>query len=70
MVPGAIAAIGAQVADALAAVHGAGVVHGDVKPDNVVVLYEQGIAGWPRIKVIDYGDLEVPRQARRSTGTA
>ena len=55
MVPGAIAAIGSQIADALEAMHGAGVIHGDVKPDNVVVLYEQGIAGWPRIKVIDFG---------------
>ena len=55
MVPGAIAAIGAQIADALDAMHAAGVVHGDIKPDNVVVLYEQGIAGWPRIKVIDFG---------------
>jgi eukaryotic-like serine/threonine-protein kinase len=55
MVPGAIAAIGTQIADALDAMHAAGVVHGDIKPDNVVVLYEHGISGWPRIKVIDFG---------------
>jgi len=52
---GAIVAIGAQVAAAVAAMHDAGIIHCDIKPDNVFVLYEEGLAGWPRIKVIDYG---------------
>jgi serine/threonine-protein kinase len=52
---GAVAAIGAQIADAIAALHAARVVHCDLKPDNVFVLYEAGLAGWPRIKVIDFG---------------
>jgi serine/threonine-protein kinase len=47
----AILAIAAQVAAAVAALHAAGVVHCDLKPDNVFVLYEPG----PRVKVIDYG---------------
>jgi eukaryotic-like serine/threonine-protein kinase len=51
----AITAIGAQIAGALTALHAAGVIHCDVKPDNVFVLYERGPAGWPRVKVIDYG---------------
>jgi len=50
-----ITAVAAQIASALAALHGAGVVHCDVKPDNVFVLYEPGPGGWPRVKVIDYG---------------
>ncbi len=45
-------AICAQVASALAALHDAGVMHCDVKHDNVFVLRAEG---WPRIKVIDFG---------------
>lgn len=51
----AILAIGTQIAAGLAALHEAGIAHLDVKPDNVFVLYEPGYAGWPRVKVIDYG---------------
>lgn len=50
-----ILVIGAQIASAIAALHAAGVVHCDLKPDNVFVLYEPGPDGWPQIKVIDYG---------------
>ncbi|HEX4450773.1 MAG TPA: serine/threonine-protein kinase [Kofleriaceae bacterium] len=45
----------AQIAFALAALHGAGVVHCDVKPENVLVLERGRWSGWPRIKVIDFG---------------
>jgi serine/threonine protein kinase len=50
-----IVAIATQVASALAALHAGGVIHCDVKPENVFVLYEPGPGGWPRVKVIDYG---------------
>jgi serine/threonine-protein kinase len=50
----ALVAIGAQIASALAALHAGGVMHCDIKPDNVLVLYDS--TGWPpRIKVIDFG---------------
>lgn len=52
---GAVLAIGQQIASAVAALHAAGIVHCDIKPDNVFVLYEPGPGGWPKIKVIDYG---------------
>jgi serine/threonine protein kinase len=52
---GAIASIGAQVAGALAALHEAGVVHCDVKPENVFVLSGTSWCGGPRVKVIDFG---------------
>ena len=45
-----IISIGAQVAAATAALHDAGIVHCDIKPDNIFVL-----AGSDRIKVIDFG---------------
>ena len=51
----AVLAIGAQIASALRALHGAGYVHCDVKADNVFVLYQTTLSGWPCIKVIDYG---------------
>ncbi len=54
-VVGAIASIGAQIATAVTALHEAEIIHCDIKPDNVFLLYEQGLEGWPKIKVIDYG---------------
>lgn len=51
----AVLSICGQVAAAAHALHGAGFVHCDIKPDNVFVLYDDLVAGWPRIKVIDYG---------------
>jgi serine/threonine protein kinase len=51
----AITAIGTQIATALCALHDAGVIHCDIKLDNIFVLYQRGPGGWPRVKVIDYG---------------
>lgn len=51
---GVIVAIAAQVAAALSALHVAGVVHCDVKHDNIYVL-DATVGTWPRVKVIDFG---------------
>jgi serine/threonine-protein kinase len=51
-----IAAIGAQLAGALAALHDAGIVHCDLKPENVLVLRDRIWRGAaPAVKVIDFG---------------
>lgn len=65
--PAQIVAVAAQVAAALAALHEAGIVHCDVKPENVFIVdlarsSARGLSGpasdggtWPRVKVIDFG---------------
>jgi serine/threonine-protein kinase len=49
-----IIAVCAQAAAALAALHAVGVIHCDVKHDNLFVMNHQ-VGGWPRVKVIDFG---------------
>jgi hypothetical protein len=48
-----VAQIGAQVADALAATHAAGIVHRDVKPANVLIGEGGAVEGL--VKITDFG---------------
>ena len=55
-----LARLGIQIAEALEAAHTRGVVHGDIKPENIVILPED------RVKLLDFG---VARQAAENTLT-
>lgn len=58
--------VAAQVADALAAAHSVGVLHKDVKPQNVLVI---GGPERPRVKLTDFGiGAVVDRQALLAKG--
>lgn len=48
--------VAAQIADALAYAHGAGVVHRDIKPSNVILVGSETGADWPvKAKLVDFG---------------
>jgi len=60
-----------QLTRALSAVHRAGVVHSDLKPDNIFLVTRDGIADF--VKVVDFGIAKAlgarPSQAGKVSGT-
>jgi serine/threonine-protein kinase len=65
-------AIGQQVADALAAAHGAGIVHRDLTAENVFIHLDETAPRGERVKVLDFGIAklheESPDTVHTSTG--
>jgi TolB-like protein/tRNA A-37 threonylcarbamoyl transferase component Bud32 len=59
--PRAVARLGAQISEALHAAHSHGVIHGDIKPENIVVQTEGGP------KLFDFG---IARRLAEETATS
>lgn len=46
---------GFQIADVLAIAHGQGIVHRDIKPDNLMLIADAVAPGGERVKLLDFG---------------
>ncbi len=57
-----IDAIMRQLAEILHAAHKCGVVHRDLKPDNIMLVPDPEVAGGRRVKVIDFGIAKLAKE--------
>ena len=69
LAPSLAAQIAMQMLSALDAAHMAGVIHRDLKPDNIYLVRDAGAPGAIRVKILDFGIAKLigdPLGARRS----
>ena len=62
--PDEVARIGRQLALSLHAAHSRGVVHRDLKPDNVFMIPDAEVAGGERTKILDFGIAKLSDETR------
>jgi formylglycine-generating enzyme required for sulfatase activity/tRNA A-37 threonylcarbamoyl transferase component Bud32 len=60
--------IARQVASVLAAAHDKGIVHRDMKPDNVMIVPDPEAPDGERVKVLDFGIAKVAEEAQKPGG--
>jgi len=65
MAPARVARIGAQLCDALSAIHKVGVVHRDVRPSNIMLVRRGGDPDY--VKLLDFGMARFPGKVRHAT---
>lgn len=61
--------IGRQIASALAATHDKGVIHRDLKPDNIMIIADPEARAGERIKILDFGIARVRADLSDSEAT-
>jgi serine/threonine-protein kinase len=59
--------IAIQIASTLRAGHERGVVHRDLKPDNIMLVHDDAVAGGERVKILDFGIAKLVRASVAAT---